>query len=147
MNLPNKVFVDTSFFIALLNNNDNDHLQAVTLQTRLTAEGVDKITSEYVLLELGDGLSRLHFRQLASQLMDLVYRDESFEIVPSTSQLFMKALSLFNDRPDKEWGLTDCTSFIIMQEKDVEAALTADRHFQQAGFRAMLLDISSLTTP
>lgn len=145
MNLPNKVFVDTSFFIALLNNNDNDHLQAVALQNQLTTERVGKITSEYVLLELGDGLSRLHFRHLASRLIELVYRDESFEVVPSSSSLFTQALALFNQRPDKEWGLTDCTSFIVMQEREVTAALTADHHYQQAGFRAILLDAPNLT--
>ena len=146
MNLPDKVFVDTSFFIALLNVNDNDHLQAVALQTWLTAERVGKITSEYVLLELGDGLSRLHFRHLAGRLIELVYQDESFEVVPSSSQLFMKALTPFNERPDKEWGLTDCASFIIMQERELTAGLTADHHYQQAGFRAVLLDPSDFTT-
>jgi predicted nucleic acid-binding protein len=140
MNLPAKVFVDTSFFIALLNSNDNDHLQAVTLQTALTSERVHKITSEYVLMELGDGLSRLRFRPLASQLINLVQQDQSFEIVPASSALFTKSLALFNQRTDKEWGLTDCSSFIIMQEGGLAAALTADHHFQQAGFSALLLD-------
>lgn len=140
MNLPSKVFVDTSFFIALLNSNDSDHLQAVTLQIGLTTERVHKITSEYILMELGDGLSRLRFRSLASQLINLVQQDQSFEIVPASSALFTKSLTLFNQRTDKEWGLTDCSSFVIMQEGGLAAALTADQHFQQAGFRALLLE-------
>ncbi len=140
MNRPTEVFVDTSFFIALLNNSDADHKQAVALQNWLSKSNIRKISSEYVLLELGDGLSRLHFRHLAGQLFKLVYSDQSFEIVPSSSQLFAKSLTLFNQRPDKEWGLTDCSSFIIMQEMNLTHALTADRHFLQAGFQALLLE-------
>jgi uncharacterized protein len=140
MNLPAKVFIDTSFFIALLNSNDSDHPQAVALQIQLTAEKVYKITSEYVLLELGDGLSRLRFRHLASQLISFIYQDSSFEVIPSSTQLFKQSLSLFNERPDKEWGLTDCSSFAIMRELNLDVALTADHHFQQAGFRALLLE-------
>jgi predicted nucleic acid-binding protein len=62
MSLPARVFVDTSFFIALLNSADSDHSHAVALQRQLTAEKTHKITTEYVLMELGDGLSRLRFR-------------------------------------------------------------------------------------
>jgi predicted nucleic acid-binding protein len=142
MNLPTRVFVDASFFIALLNSNDADHPQAMAVQAQLTAEGFYKITSEYVLLELGDGLSRLRFRHLAGQLINLVYRDSSFEVIPSSTQLFAKALSLFNERSDKEWGLTDCSSFEIMRELELDVALTADHHFRQAGFRALLLEAS-----
>lgn len=140
MNLPPKVFIDTSFFIALLNSRDNDHAQAVALQGYLTAGQVRKITSEYVLMELGDGLARLRFRPLAAQLIHLLQQDKSFEIVPASSALFTKSLALFGQRADKEWGLTDCSSFVIMQEGSLTTALTADHHFQQAGFRALLLE-------
>jgi hypothetical protein len=143
MNLPTKVFVDTSFFVALLNSNDTDHTQSLALQAQLAAEKTRKVTSEYVLLELGDGLSRLRFRHLASRLIGLIYQDESFEVIPSSPQLFAQALSMFSERSDKEWGLTDCSSFVIMQETGLNVALTADHHFQQAGFRAALLEPSS----
>jgi len=141
MDIPSNLFVDTSFFIALLNKEDDDHAQALTLQSQISAQTFRKYTSEYVLLELGDGLSRLRFRHLAVQLIDLVYNDATFEIVPASSDRFIKAHTLFKHRPDKEWGLTDCTSFVIMQEFGLDAALTVDRHFQQAGFRALLLEI------
>lgn len=141
MEIPSKLFVDTSFFIALLNKDDNDHTQALALQGQLATQTFRKYTSEYVLLELGDGLSRLRFRHLAIQLIDFVYSDATFEIVPASSDRFIKAHTLFKHRPDKEWGLTDCTSFVIMQEFGLEAALTVDHHFQQAGFRALLLEV------
>jgi predicted nucleic acid-binding protein len=146
MSQPTEVFIDTSFFIALLNSSDADHKQAIVLQKWLSENNVRKISSEYVLLELGDGLSRLRFRHLVGQLFKLVYSDHSFEVVPSSSQLFSKALTLFNQRLDKEWGLTDCSSFVIMQEMNLTHALTADQHFRQAGFQALLLEAPDFTS-
>lgn len=141
MNLPPKLFIDTSFFIALLNNSDNDHNRAIQLQTQLTLQKTEKITSEYVLLELADGLSRLRFRHLVTKLIDLIYQDKSFMVIPTTSKYFKTSYHLFKNRQDKEWGLTDCTSFTIMQELKLDSALTADHHFVQAGFRALLLEL------
>ena len=52
MNLPNEIFVDTSFFIALLNSKDENHQKALALQKQLSANNIRKVTSEYILLEL-----------------------------------------------------------------------------------------------
>jgi len=41
---------------------------------------------------------------------------------------------------DKTWGLTDCMSMVIMQEQELFIAATADEHFVQAGYRALLLE-------
>ena len=49
-----------------------------------------------------------------------------------------EAIELYNNRPDKSWSLTDCTSFILMRSRGITQALTADRHFEQAGFTALL---------
>jgi len=138
MILPSEIFVDTSFFVALLNSRDVYHQPALSLQIQLDKQKVRKVTSEYVLIELGDGLSRLQYRSLASRLIHLLQHDPTFTIVPTTTDIFQKAIRLFNDRPDKEWGLTDCTSMIIMDEWGVNAVLTADHHFQQAGYEILL---------
>ena len=47
---------------------------------------------------------------------------------------------LYRNRPDKAWSLTDCISFLVMQQGGLTDALTADEHFRQAGFRAVLLE-------
>ncbi len=49
-------------------------------------------------------------------------------------------MTLFRDRTDKEWGLIDCVSFVVMSERGVTKALTVDEHFQQNGFHALLRD-------
>lgn len=134
----NELFVDTSFFIALANSRDACHAQAVALQSQLSQQSIHKVTSEYVLFELGNGLSRLRFRALAQQIINFVLRDPTFEVVSAEQALFMDTLTLFYAREDKEWGLTDCASFVIMQQRGINTALSADHHFVQAGFRILL---------
>jgi len=41
---------------------------------------------------------------------------------------------------DKEWGLVDCLSFVIMRERGITEALTPDRHFTRAGFKALFIN-------
>src|SRR5262245_60255789 len=62
------------------------------------------------------------------------------EIVPASSQLFPAALALYRSRADKDWGLTDCASFVVMSERGLAEALTTDEHFRQAGYRVLLLE-------
>jgi hypothetical protein len=54
--------------------------------------------------------------------------------------LFERALSRYEQRADKEWSLTDCLSFIVMEDQGITEALTGDHHFEQAGFRPLLKD-------
>ena len=73
--------------------------------------------------------------------MAMMLREQrDVEIVPSTSDLFRRGTDLFSARPDKEWSLTDCISCIVMNERDINDALTNDHHFEQAGFRILLKD-------
>jgi predicted nucleic acid-binding protein len=65
---------------------------------------------------------------------------DKVEIVPSTSDLFRRGADFFSARPDNEWSLTDCISFVVMNEPAINDALTKDHHFEQAGFRILLKD-------
>jgi predicted nucleic acid-binding protein len=73
------------------------------------------------------------------QLFDQVFRGPELQIVRLTPELFDRAVALYARRPDKEWSLTDCISFIVMQDHDIVEALTADRDFVQAGFQVLLV--------
>ena len=55
-----------------------------------------------------------------------------------TQELYRSAFDLFSQRTDKEWSLTDCISFVVMQQRGLTEALTSDGHFEQAGFKALL---------
>lgn len=58
-----------------------------------------------------------------------------------TEELYRRGFDLFRNRMDKEWGLTDCISFIIMEDFGIKKALTTDEHFLQNGFKALLREV------
>jgi len=141
--LSGSVFLDTSYAIALASTSDEFHLASLALADQLEARGTRLVTTWGVMLEIGNALSKVHFRQAALQLLSSLQSDASVEIVPLAGPLLAQAMKLYSERPDKEWGLTDCISFVVMEERGIRDALTADEHFQQAGFRALLRDGSA----
>lgn len=131
------VFADTSYFIALLNSSDHDHQKAV----RITRERSGRlITTVWVLTELANFLRRGSSRQRFGECYNNLSADPSAVIVLADQTLWEHAVTFFLERPDKQWSLTDCLSFVVMNGMGITEALTADVHFQQAGFRALLLD-------
>lgn len=138
--MPPNVFLDTGFALALANPNDLLHERAVLLADQLEVAHTHLITTHAVLLEIGNSLAKLRYRAAGVQLLASLAADPTVEIVPLTDQLYDRAFQLYQQRPDKEWVLTDCVSFVVMQDRVLTAALTPDSHFQQAGYRALLRD-------
>jgi uncharacterized protein len=133
-----RTFVDASGWIALVNRNDSLHGQAVRLFQQRLDEGGGFVTSSVVLLEVGNWLSPIPLRPLASRLLERIDHSQRIEVVELTSELCRKGWQLYGERADKGWGAIDCISFIIMRERNILEALTGDHHFQQAGFTALL---------
>jgi predicted nucleic acid-binding protein len=131
------VFADTAHFIAALNAQDRWHARAVALSRNPPAP---LVTTEWVLLEVGDAFSFRQGRMRFVRLLELLRQQPDVEIVPATTEVFRRAVDLYANRPDKDWSLTDCTSFVVMQTRHLQDALTADHHFEQAGFRILLKD-------
>ncbi len=136
--MTNEVFLDTAYAIALSVESDEHHERAEELADQLEAEATRLITTRAVLLEIGNALSKKRYRKAAVKLLDALEQDPQVEIVSLSEELYGQALELFCNRPDKEWGLVDCVSFIVMQERGLTEALTTDEHFEQAGFRPLL---------
>jgi predicted nucleic acid-binding protein len=133
-----KIFVDTSYWIAVLNPTDSLHDFANNLTLTLFPSKL--VTSELILNELLNHYSGSgsRFREIAVNLILQIQEDENMEVVPITSQLFANAFQLYAQRQDKAWSHTDCSSFCIMQELGILEALTYDKHFEQVGFVALL---------
>jgi len=95
-----------------------------------------------VLVEVLNGFSAegAHFRRSVAVFVPKIIEDKVIDLVPQTSELFRDAFALYRDRPDKRWSLTDCSSFLIMDRRRIQEALTHDRHFEQRGYRALLRD-------
>lgn len=132
------IFIDTAYILALVNTADQYHQQA-----RATAAAVPPpfVTTEAVLVEIGNALSKARWRHLGIDTLRDLRTDPDIEVVPVGATLFDRAVALYSSRTDKEWGLTDCISFVVMQERNLTHALTTDRDFEQAGFQNALLDV------
>jgi predicted nucleic acid-binding protein len=140
VSLDARLFLDASFTIALAVPKDNYHTRALVLMDRILAERPHLVTTRSVLLEIGDRLGKVQNRAKAVQALVALESDPLVQIVPLSIVLYESAFQLFQTRPDKEWGMTDCVSFVVMQEMGLMSSLTADRHFREAGFRALLRD-------
>ena len=101
-------------------------------------DGTRLVTTRAVVLEIGNALSKQKYREAAIELLISLSEDPTVEIIPLSEVLFDRAFTFYQSRKDKEWGITDCISFVVMQDRGLSEALTADDHFQQAGYRALL---------
>ena len=134
-----ELYADTGFWLAISLRRDQHNplarkfLSSFDAKTRI-------VTSELVLIEYLNHFSRsdsetrkeiiTRWRKLRS--------DDSITIVPAGDALIDKAATLFERSSDKAWSMTDCASFVIMQDRGIVDALTNDHHFEQAGFQALL---------
>jgi len=137
--MPKRLFVDTSYVLALFNTADEFHEKAKELKL-LTARPNTLVTTEAILLEIGNSLAKQNVRRKCATIINGFYKSENIEVAPITTALIKEGLDLFEKRQDKDWGLTDCISFVVMHKYGIRQALTADDHFTQAGFKALLLD-------
>jgi len=96
------------------------------------------VTTEFVLVEVANFFCRAAFRPLFSRLLQNLRAAPGVEVVLASNDLFDSGARLFEARADKDWSLTDCTSFQEMWDRGITDALTADHHFEQAGFRILL---------
>jgi predicted nucleic acid-binding protein len=132
-----RVFADTSYWIALVNGRDQLHEKAMALTSRLGP--VQTVTSEMVFAELLNTTSNVRYlREGAAELVSDFQKNRAGIVVPQTAEQFAAALQRYEKSSDKGWSLTDCASFLIMEELGIRMALTHDRHFEQAGFEALL---------
>ena len=133
-----RVFVDTSAIIALLNATDEYHPKASRLNNELLEEQVRFITTSAVMNEVLDGFSKLYLRRSGIAYFDAFSQSHYTRMIHVSKPIFLAGVDLFRKRPDKEWSLTDCISFIVMRRYRLKEALPIDHHFEQAGFRKLL---------
>lgn len=131
----NEVFADTFYFVALANPDDRAHAAAVAASRDRSRT---LITTAWVLLEVANTLAAPDHRPKFVRLFDALKMDKKTIMIQPEPVLFDAGIRLYRERSDKEWSLTDCISFVVMAERGIRVALTGDRHFEQAGFIAIL---------
>ena len=132
------VFADTGYWVALLHTGDQLHERARALAARLGSATI--VTTHMVLAELLDHFASRgeQHRHRAVQLVRDLEDRKDVEIIPQTGAQFRAAVERYAARPDQRWSLTDCASFLVMEERGIAEALAYDRDFEQAGFTPLL---------
>lgn len=128
-------FVDTSFVVALVNRKDQNHSLALNLAERFAGPGI--VTTDAILLEIGNALSR-NFKRESVEIIEHFLTSDDVKVIHIHPPLFRKAFDLYKSHSDKLWGLIDCVSFVVMKELAITDALSADKHFEQAGFNILM---------
>jgi uncharacterized protein len=132
-------FADTAFWIAISSQRDQYHSQAAAWHRSVVRTASRIVTTEAVLWEWLNALSDTSTRAIAAEGYRRLHADRRIEVVPSQQELSNAAIELYRGRADKNWSLTACLSFVIMERRALTEALTTDRHFEQAGFSANML--------
>ena len=132
------LFADAGYWIAVLHSRDQLHVRARALAAGLGSTAI--VTTQMVLVETLDHLAGLgeRHRSLAVRLVRELDANPDVEVVPQTDAQFRAAVERYAARPDQTWSLTDCASFLVMEERNITEALAYDRDFEQAGFTALL---------
>ena len=128
------VFADTFYYLALISRDDAAHVRALEYSRSSNAR---LVTTAWVLTEVADALSSPSQRPVFMALRDTLLADSKSSVIPPNQDIWERGISLFGSRSDKAWSLTDCTSFVVVQDLGLTDALTGDRHFQQAGFQSL----------
>jgi len=128
-------FADTGYYLGLVNPRDALHERAVELSRSVVGPVV---TTAWVIQDLADGLSAPKLRAAFLRVFEAIEDDPATIVVEFDPDLWRRGLSLFAQRPDKGWSLTDCISFVVIADRGLTEALTGDHHFEQAGFLALL---------
>ena len=136
--MAREVFVDTAGLYALADHADFSHRKAERYVTGLVKSGGALVLTDYVVDEACTLAKARAGAQGALQLLQIIDRSEAFRWVWIGEQRFESAKSFFRKHADHGYSFTDCTSFIVMRELRLRDALTSDRHFVEAGFRALL---------
>ena len=131
------VFVDTGYLLALELASDQNHQRALSHWQRIKAASLHFVTTTYVLDEVATFFNSRGFHAKAVEVGERLLRSPSVDLAHVDKALFGAAWRYFQKHEDKAYSLTDCVSFVLMEERGIRQALAFDKHFVQAGFRVL----------
>ncbi len=132
------VFADTSYWVGLANPLDQWNALAKAASRQLGTCRI--VTSDEVLTEFLNYFAERgpHFRATAAKLVRSIHANSNVTVLPQTREAFLAAMAMYEQRQDKQYSLTDCSSMIRMKQQSIQEVLTADRHFGQEGFQVLM---------
>jgi len=130
------LFVDTTYVQGLYNLDDQHH--GICVQGLPWAQQAKRLfITDAVLCETGNAFSSLKRRARGASLIREFLVSKRVTVIRLSPRCFEQALQLYEHRADKEWGMIDCFSFVVMEKYHLKACLTVDYHFAQAGFKIL----------
>ena len=136
-------FLDTSGLAAKYDRGDPLHAAAMAAFEQLVRSGARLLTTSLVMVEIGDYFSKAVDQPTALLIRETLLASDRVQVVQVTPAHEVAAWAMFERFGDKDWGMTDCVSFVVMEEMQVREVFTADRHFAQAGFTPLLGDAAA----
>lgn len=134
------VFVDTAALIALGDNNDRFHFQALEVRNELKKYHQKFVTTNAVILELASYFSPSNARSSAIALIEAIDQSLKWDSLIIDDSLMKRGLELYKRMSDKDWSLVDCIGMIVARDLDITEIFTTDHHFEQAGFIILIKD-------
>lgn len=134
----NKIFIDTAAWLALVNKSDEFHERAKAVREDLFKKEAEFVTTNQIVIEVSNSLSKARFRESAIKLIDSIGESKDITVVWIDEGIYAHGWEKYKSKSDKEWSFTDCMSFVIMEEERIQEAFTTDHHFEQAGFIKLL---------
>ncbi|MDI6731440.1 MAG: PIN domain-containing protein [Candidatus Margulisbacteria bacterium] len=129
-----KRFVDTGFFIALLDRGDIHFDKARECLQSQIDDKAKLITSNMVLSETITWLRYHAGYRYAKEFGDKFRHSELVETLWVDSYIESEAWKIFLKYSDHELSYVDCLSFACMRTHQINKVLTFDKHFRQVGF-------------
>jgi predicted nucleic acid-binding protein len=136
--MKRKVFVDTSAWLALINKSDAVHQKTRKVRDALLKDNNEFVVTNYVMVEIANALCRVPHKETAVKLINFIEMTENIQVVEIDKEIFKEAWRVYSTHLDKDWSLTDCTSFEVMKERRITEAFITDKHFEQAGFNILI---------
>lgn len=118
-----------------MNEDDAAHAQAAAFTETFDGK---MVTTDWVLVEVADAMSGKGDRERLIDFLRFFKSRRNVRVVRASGEWFERGMDLYGRRRNKEWSLTDCISITVMQHQRLTDVLTADHHFEQAGFNALL---------
>jgi len=129
-----RIFLDTSFLIALSDEKDRNHKRAKTSLKELVGKGTRFILARNILNEYLDGVTKRISKEKAIEELDNILNSKLLVVEPVTERDWDKAIVFFKKYNDQQIDITDCLSFAIMERLEIIGVLTFDNHFTVHGF-------------
>jgi uncharacterized protein len=134
----NRVFADTSYWIATVD--PTDQWSAAPLEAERQVQGATYVTTDFVLVEFLDSLSRYGraIREVGIRTVRAILSNPTIYTVEVSRRSVVEALNLYSRRNDKRHSLTDCISMVEMRRSSIIRVLTSDRDFEQERFTILM---------